>query len=404
MLVFMLWQLGSLTSQTTYEKEMSFVSSPVSAYRYTEILATGRISKETPEKFSKFVTSAGISAAVVSFDSGGGDLEAGMALGRKIREFGFATQVGSLQTSSLQDNRSPFGEAKCESSCAYSFLGGVSRNILPHPSSGTQKRLGFHQFRTNLSAGHGTPRSLDSLSVSAAQTFSSRLSEYIFEMGANPAILKLADSAPLSLAGDDPIHYPDISILNSNNVTTNEEMPPFRLVASPSSISLVSFSRSQYNSIRQFSISCTTRGRDTYLTFSYTVQFLTTSAQKDLKYFDPEELIAQETPWTNGRTHFPIDGIHVFVDNKQLPQNGQKTIQYAGHDHIERVTERLSIESKRWGEISSAKELSISGYVAGIGFGSAHIHFPPDKQFQNEMKAVQRSCISAPKNLLPPPF
>ena len=79
----------------------------------------------------------------VFFDSVGGDLNAGLALGRILRKGGFDTVVG--------DECGEFGgtpikqrvvlhDSGCFSACAYAFMGGSNRQVRK------DNALGVHQF------------------------------------------------------------------------------------------------------------------------------------------------------------------------------------------------------------------------------------------------------------------
>lgn len=87
-----------------------------------------------------------ISHNVIMFDSPGGSLSAGIKLGKKIRELGFAVGVGKSDPTP----DSVFFEqssGNCISACAYAFLGGRYRYLDDDKSC-----LGFHQFFDNAAA------------------------------------------------------------------------------------------------------------------------------------------------------------------------------------------------------------------------------------------------------------
>lgn len=120
------------------------------------ILATGQIDKESPSQFKAFVKDFP-RGGWVALSSPGGDLMGGMLLGMAIRESGFNTTIGN----------SDFSPPDCLSSCAYAFLGGISRKLPPG------SRYGLHQFR-------GTEKVIN---ADQAQKISVTLAQYLDAMG-----------------------------------------------------------------------------------------------------------------------------------------------------------------------------------------------------------------------------
>jgi len=88
----------------------------------TRIFVTGEMFVGDEERFAKHVFE--IVDGLVIFDSPGGDVEAGLAIGRTIRERGLATLV-------------PI-KYECASACALAWLGGTVRYMSPKGA------IGFH--------------------------------------------------------------------------------------------------------------------------------------------------------------------------------------------------------------------------------------------------------------------
>lgn len=112
-------------------------------------------------------------AKVVTFDSGGGNVDAALRLGRAIRSMGLST----VQLRSLE----------CSSACALAFLGGVTRSAEPGS-------IGVH--RTSFAGdtvidGHEA--------AAAVQALTAEIMTYIIEMGVDPRLLQLS----LSTGSDD---------------------------------------------------------------------------------------------------------------------------------------------------------------------------------------------------------
>jgi hypothetical protein len=201
------------------------------------ILAEGVITPETPAQFLTFFKSLDRGMPTIYFNSPGGDLKAGLRLGRIIRELGLDTFVGGPYRSCFELNQkgretslaaldkegakatdlfaeeetcqhctyscdSPMLLAKegiCFSACAYAFLGGVGREV------GANGIYGVHQFRSR----DGMFRESD---TQIAMTI---LATYLDEMGTNRKLLDLASVTP---SGDiEPITLDIARKLNIDN-------------------------------------------------------------------------------------------------------------------------------------------------------------------------------------------
>ncbi|MBL4773607.1 MAG: hypothetical protein JKX98_08415, partial [Alcanivoracaceae bacterium] len=86
-------------------------------------VADGPITASTPSRFENFIATNGGGVKVL-LNSNGGNLWAGLQLGALIRKFEFETVIGSV------DSEQRIIDGSCYSSCAYSFLGGVSRSVI----------------------------------------------------------------------------------------------------------------------------------------------------------------------------------------------------------------------------------------------------------------------------------
>jgi hypothetical protein len=154
----------------------------------TWIQATGTITRETPEDFARFVENFDTRLTDVIFmHSPGGNLAAGLELGRKIRRAGFRTTIGrtiGLDSGSMDVYSYP--SAYCFSACAYAFLGGVTRSFADSDF------YGLHRFTSRA------PISSDD-----AQVATSYIAAYLEDMGVSQRVLQLAsrvasdDIAPL---------------------------------------------------------------------------------------------------------------------------------------------------------------------------------------------------------------
>ncbi|MCC5956898.1 MAG: hypothetical protein JJU07_12405 [Natronohydrobacter sp.] len=148
------------------------------------IVARGVIQPDTATRFHAFLKDEFSDGNIVLFDSQGGDLAAGMELGRVIREAQFETRVGRWEIDGV------FGEVvddtECSSACAYAFLGGTIRQV---PEG---NRLGFHQFYLDASM---VPVQVAGSALVQVMAETQRLSGdivfYLIEMGVDARLFSL---------------------------------------------------------------------------------------------------------------------------------------------------------------------------------------------------------------------
>jgi len=139
------------------------------------VLAEGEITPDTPEVFEQFVKEQNFSVMrIVQFNSGGGDLGAGLDLGRAIRHAGWSTGVAALGT--VGGATQP---GECNSACTFAFLGGVTRSIAPG------SKYGVHRFWSDKG----------DLNEQIVQKFAGQLVAYIHEMGVSADMYTLMTQA-----------------------------------------------------------------------------------------------------------------------------------------------------------------------------------------------------------------
>lgn len=145
------------------------------------VLAEGAITAATPDRFRELLQllQARGQAARLQFNSRGGNLQAGLQLGRQIREAGLDTYLGGpyVEQSRLGDPPRVLVQAPvCFSACAYALLGGVSRTV----ADGGY--YGLHQF-------FGAEGEVGD---SRTQVMMATLAAYLDEMGVERRFLDLA--------------------------------------------------------------------------------------------------------------------------------------------------------------------------------------------------------------------
>jgi hypothetical protein len=141
------------------------------------IYASGDIEQETPLSFEKLVSENRIPGhSIVFFDSLGGNLYAGMDLGRMIRRQRLITYIGSK--GEIQEFGPDIGRlhlskpGHCMSACSLAFLGGIFR----YRNGGV---YGVHRFYSTAEP------HLDS---DQAQIISGAILQYLREMGVEPEL------------------------------------------------------------------------------------------------------------------------------------------------------------------------------------------------------------------------
>jgi hypothetical protein len=92
------------------------------AGEHWRIYLSGEIARGDAERLVKLIADNRIPAATLYFDSPGGNLLEGLALGRLVRKLGFWTDIGRRRG---ETNETAGGI--CLSACAYAYLGGVYR-------------------------------------------------------------------------------------------------------------------------------------------------------------------------------------------------------------------------------------------------------------------------------------
>jgi hypothetical protein len=167
------------------------------------IVASGLISPETPQEFRTFMEAEGWPAGQLVLNSPGGNLAAGLELGRLIRKAGLTTHIGTTvrtfdsYDASCDSWYDTVEAGFCASSCAYAFLGGEVRfvNSPYYPTIGSL--LGFHQFYSASNDDLITPEeaaAIQASTLSLAQAITGQIVMYAVEMGVDPRIVAFASA------------------------------------------------------------------------------------------------------------------------------------------------------------------------------------------------------------------
>lgn len=159
-------------------------------YCAPRILANGFIERDSSKQFLAFLAAARRSdqtlppKPAVCFNSPGGDLQGGLALGRAIRQQGLDTCLAPTYSRVIPatggDEETFLRNVVCASACAFAMLGGQNRLIEPH------SRYGVHQF----SGARGN------IGDSSTQVAVVVLAAYLEEMAIGRALLDMASLVP----------------------------------------------------------------------------------------------------------------------------------------------------------------------------------------------------------------
>lgn len=169
------------------------------------IIVEGQIEAGLTDQLRAFIGN-GRDARRVVLNSPGGNLGEALKLGRYLREADLDTSIGSsaAMTRDADGRLAPMtlaaaGPGRCESACAYAFMGGVRRALREDDV------LGLHRF-------HAPGQTIDG---DSAQQLSGMLISYMVEMGIDARIFTLA-----SLQGSDQMHHVTVTEAEAYDVTT----------------------------------------------------------------------------------------------------------------------------------------------------------------------------------------
>lgn len=203
-----------VTAQSALGMEFREASNGGNCVGCTWLVAEGKITKNTPDDFLNFYNNLdGTRAVDIILDSPGGNLFAGMELGRLIRKLRFNTKVAVSKrplscknSNDCPDYLEDFHAGLCESACAYAFMGGEQRMVADsdsftgHPSS----VIGLHQFYGDLDKSNRISKIIkEETYFSTEQFVSALILRYLTDMGVDPNVLSLA-----AMAGPGQMEYP----------------------------------------------------------------------------------------------------------------------------------------------------------------------------------------------------
>ena len=156
------------------------------------VSAVGIVTSDSPRDFDEFARGRDLAGATVVLDSSGGSVNDSIALGRRFRDLGLRTTVGTsvLTHSPHGDHSTVSPEAYCESMCVFLLLSGKTRYV---PQ---QAHLRVHQIWMGDRADDAKAASYTAQDLMIVERDVGRLAKYTFDMGGSGDLLALSLSVP----------------------------------------------------------------------------------------------------------------------------------------------------------------------------------------------------------------
>ena len=156
------------------------------------VSAVGIVTSDSPQDFDEFARGRRLGGATVVLDSSGGSVNDSIALGRRWRNLGLSTTVGtSIQTHTAQGDRAGIvPEAYCESMCVFLLLSGKTRYV---PDAA---HVRVHQIWMGDRADDAKAASYTAQDLMIVERDIGRLAKYTFDMGGAGDLLSLSLNVP----------------------------------------------------------------------------------------------------------------------------------------------------------------------------------------------------------------
>jgi hypothetical protein len=156
------------------------------------VSAIGIVTSDSPRDFDQFAHGRNLAGATIVLDSSGGSVNDSITLGRRFRELGLRTTVGTSVVTHAAggDHGSVAPEAYCESMCVFLLLSGKTRYV-PR-----QAHLRVHQIWMGDRADDAKAASYSAQDLMIVERDVGRLAKYTFDMGGSGDLLALSLSVP----------------------------------------------------------------------------------------------------------------------------------------------------------------------------------------------------------------
>jgi hypothetical protein len=193
------------------------------------VSAVGVVTADSPKDFDEFARGHQLRGATIVLDSSGGSVNDSIALGRRWRNLGAMTTVGtSIQTRTAHDDRATVSpEAYCESMCVFLLLSGKTRYV---PATA---HVRVHQIWMGDRADDAKAASYSAQDLMIVERDIGRLAKYTFDMGGAGDLLSLSLNVP---PWEDLHELSPAELRLTNLVTTDavaEVLPPAGISVAP---------------------------------------------------------------------------------------------------------------------------------------------------------------------------
>lgn len=197
------------------------------------VSAVGVVTSDSPADFDRFARGRDLDGATVVLDSSGGSVNDAITLGRRWRDLGLLTTVGtSIETHTAQGDRaSIMPDAYCESMCVFLLLSGKTRYV----PDGAHVRV--HQIWMGDRADDAKAASYTAQDLMIVERDVGRLAKYTFDMGGAGDLLALSLSVPpwenLHELSRDELRLTNLITTDAVAEVLPEMMPKSRNAATP---------------------------------------------------------------------------------------------------------------------------------------------------------------------------
>ncbi len=178
------------------------------------VSAVGVVTADSPRDFDEFARGRQLGGATIVLDSSGGSVNDSIALGRRWRNLGALTTVGtSVRIRTAQGDRTSVApEAYCESMCVFLLLSGKTRYV---PEAA---HVRVHQIWMGDRADDAKAASYSAQDLMIVERDIGRLAKYTFDMGGAGDLLSLS----LNVAPWDDLHELSSAELRLTNLVTTD--------------------------------------------------------------------------------------------------------------------------------------------------------------------------------------
>jgi hypothetical protein len=178
------------------------------------VSAVGIVTNESLKDFEEFAKGRELRGATIVLDSSGGSVNDSIALGRRFRNLGLMTTVGTIvETRGAQGRRfSVTPDAYCESMCVFLLLSGKSRYV---PETA---HVRVHQIWMGDRAEDARAANYSADDLMIVERDIGRLAKYTFDMGGAGDLLSLS----LNVPPWEDLHELSRDELRTTNLVTTE--------------------------------------------------------------------------------------------------------------------------------------------------------------------------------------